>query len=295
MTTNVEVSVEALSDLKLASLQFAEQIRAALISADVTIHSTLGWLESRVTHWQVQVRFLEEELSRALAALAACEASGSYDDEGDYQPPDCSYEEAAVSYVQQQLHTARQELDVATHWLQAIQHQAEDYYRLARRMDQAIHNDIQAACAFLDSAIRDLESYLALALAASLGPVVFTNLLRSSYQSARIAVGRAAVERAKQEEMALVRRTGYGSRPWSSRELAMIRRGHFPKGYVGHHINNVARFPHLADNPDNIRFVTRHEHWALHRYDWHHNTCGKMFNRQSLMSQRPRYRKGQVE
>ncbi|UPU37498.1 hypothetical protein M1B72_07280 [Geomonas paludis] len=52
--------------------------------------------ERRLEQAQAQLASARAQLVYATGALYACEASGSYDDEGDFQPPDCSREEGAV-------------------------------------------------------------------------------------------------------------------------------------------------------------------------------------------------------
>ena len=75
---------------------------------------------------------------------------------------------------------------------------------------------------------------------------------------------RVAVRLAWEQEQALVRRTGRGSRAWSSEELAILRSGGRPKGYCGHHIFNVASRPDLAGDPRNIAFKDFPEHMEAH-------------------------------
>lgn len=63
------------------------------------------------------------------------------------------------------------------------------------------------------------------------------------------------------------------------RKAEIVRKGK-AKGIIGHHINNVKHHPRLAGNPNNIRFVTRKEHYRLHHNGkWRKKTTGKMIKR----------------
>ncbi|GAM96817.1 wall associated protein [alpha proteobacterium U9-1i] len=76
---------------------------------------------------------------------------------------------------------------------------------------------------------------------------------------------RRGVERAWREEQAAVRQ-GRGSRDWTPRQRAQLLRQGRVRGFRGHHINTVNGNPiELAENPSNVRFLTKAEHNALHR------------------------------
>lgn len=75
---------------------------------------------------------------------------------------------------------------------------------------------------------------------------------------------RKAVALAREQERELINRTGRGTRAWSGPELQIIRSGKWPKGYYGHHINNVKSRPDLAGDPNNIEFLDFDEHMRAH-------------------------------
>ncbi len=54
--------------------------------------------------------------------------------------------------------------------------------------------------------------------------------------------------------------------------------GKFPDGFQGHHINNVANFPWIANNPDNIQFYSFAGHLAAHGGKWSRPTSGELKN-----------------
>jgi hypothetical protein len=283
-SANVQ-SIQALEDLKGALGRFSGEAQEALGAAEQEIRRTLDWLHERLNHWQNEVRRRQEEVRQAMDALRRCQASGYSDRDGHYHAPDCSAYERALRQAQARLEEAQRELRNVQQWAQRVQQAAGDYHVQARRLQQLATTENQKAQAFLERALGDLERYLAVAAGvAFLGPT-FVNALRASYQLVRGEVGRQAVSAAKAQEIDLVQTSGRGTRDWSPSEIGQLRRGVFPKGYAGHHINNVARFPDLAGNPDNIRFVTPKQHLDLHHGDWRNAASGKISNRKSLIVQ----------
>jgi hypothetical protein len=97
------------------------------------------------------------------------------------------------------------------------------------------------------------------------------------------AARRNAVKEAWRLERELIIRTGKGTRKWSNKRKAEIVKTGKAKGFYGHHINSVSARPDLAGNPDNIRFVTFKEHFALHKFNWRNKTRGKLLNRRALL------------
>lgn len=82
-----------------------------------------------------------------------------------------------------------------------------------------------------------------------------------------------------QEEKALVERTGQGTRRWIEAEKKELLTTGKVEGYEGHHINSVKNNPDLADNPNNIKFVTPEEHLAEHNGSFHNQTSGDLITR----------------
>ena len=90
---------------------------------------------------------------------------------------------------------------------------------------------------------------------------------------------RLGVERAWADEVALVRRTGFGTREWGEPELAELLIKGRVKGYFGHHINSATKYPHLASNPGNVEFLTWGEHFIRHGRNWMNRTAGPLLIR----------------
>jgi RHS repeat-associated protein len=77
---------------------------------------------------------------------------------------------------------------------------------------------------------------------------------------------RRGVARAWAAERDLVRAGRPGTRDWTPRQRRELLREGKVRGFRGHHINTVNGNPiAMAENPNNVRFLTRAEHDALHR------------------------------
>ena len=95
---------------------------------------------------------------------------------------------------------------------------------------------------------------------------------------------RKAVKEAWKQERELVAKTGQGTRNWSGKQRMELLKNGKVKGFEGHHINSVNGNLELAGNPNNIRFVTKVEHFALHSNNWQTATSGKLIDRVALLN-----------
>jgi len=132
---------EAQQEAKNSALMLEEACQAELEKEQV--------LEQAQAH----LASAQAELSAACAALSACEASGSYDDEGNYEPPYCSGEESDVSSAEASVAQAEEAVETAAAELeQAKDHrmQMEQRNDLAgQRLSMAtqLEETVQAECA----------------------------------------------------------------------------------------------------------------------------------------------------
>mgnify|MGYP001553923337 CR=1 FL=1 len=95
-----------------------------------------------------------------------------------------------------------------------------------------------------------------------------------------------AVRDAWKEEKELVEETGRGTRDWTKKEMAELKKTGRVKGYEGHHINNVANNKEMGGNPNNIKFVKgRQEHLKEHGGNWKKPTSGKLIERKKASKQ----------
>jgi RHS repeat-associated protein len=73
---------------------------------------------------------------------------------------------------------------------------------------------------------------------------------------------------------------------WNEAERTAILAGNRPKGWIGHHINNVAANSlEMAENPANIKFVKGvAAHQAEHGGSWANKTTGELIDRLAKLS-----------
>ncbi len=68
---------------------------------------------------------------------------------------------------------------------------------------------------------------------------------------------------------------GFGTRNWTpSQQKELLERGAV-KGYDGHHMKSVSKYPEYAGDPKNIQFLTESEHFeGAHQGSYHNLTNG---------------------
>ena len=72
---------------------------------------------------------------------------------------------------------------------------------------------------------------------------------------------------------------GQGTRDWTiEQQKDILERGRAydesGKTFEGHHMKNVKKYPDYQDDPENIQFLTRPEHYNAHNRHWKNNTNG---------------------
>ena len=117
-----------------------------------------------------------------------------------------------------------------------------------------------------------------------------------------------AVLLARQYEKADIDMGGRGSGNWTSEDIKKIRgltwdevskreKLLWVEGSEGHHINNVADYPELQADPDNIQFYrTKKDHMALgHKGSFQNKTSGELIDRNQMLRHTNRRRVFQNE
>lgn len=263
---------EFCSDLTL----FSSNMQANLISINQEIIRTQEWLIEREKYWQREIENRRAQVREAIAALAVCEmmaiASGG--------KISCECERDMIAQAKNMLREAEENLNKVKQWKRRLDFVFTSYYSQAQKLNCLTTNTTDQAKSFLRQKQNQIEKYnsIPLGLKLSIIGIVIDNNFKT--------IRNSAVKLAGSQEIELVRNTNRGTSSWSDAQLKYIaQKGILPKGFVGHHINNVKRFPELAGNPDNIRFVSQKQHFKLHNLDWHNNTSGKIYNRKSLIKQ----------
>lgn len=293
-------SIAALSELRDALGQFRGEVEEDLLAVEQEILRTLEWLDAQRDARRAELRRCEATVVAASRSLIACQSRPPVcrsDGRGGTScfPPDCGTQQSTVRAMQRALSEAQAQLRNVEQWQKRV-HQAVDAYRQrARTLRQIASTDIPKAQATLNRRVAALEAYVSAGGLGSASPwmAVAPELLSGFLTAVGLYLNSArgaAVREAKRQEIALVRRTGRGTRKWSAGELRLMqKKGRFPKGYEGHHINSVDRFPAQAHDPDNIAFVKArwrsNEHILRHLGKFTNASHGRMFNRKSLMVQ----------
>lgn len=76
-----------------------------------------------------------------------------------------------------------------------------------------------------------------------------------------------AVKEAWEREIELVKQ-GFATRDWTLEQQKELLLTHRIKGFIGHHVKPVNRYPELAGDPANIQFLTKKEHFEAHLHNW---------------------------
>ncbi|MBN2006247.1 MAG: hypothetical protein JXA21_23030 [Anaerolineae bacterium] len=287
-------AISALSDLRGALGKFTGETQASLQLAEQEIKTTLSWLQERRAYWATEVRRCEADAEKAQRALANCQRQQRESrDKNSRSTPTCRDQEEQVRKALRMLESTQHELRNVAQWLERTQQAAAAYRTQANRLAFLATQQTPKAQVVLSRKVANLEAYTHLAapaaaalagIVASIAPALIGGYL-AAIKHCLNSERSAAVREAKRQEIALVQRTGRGTRDWTPRQLVQLKKGRFPKGYQGHHINSVKRFPELARNPDNIRFLTFRQHLNAHWGNFRRATSGRMFNRKSLMVQ----------
>ncbi|MEI2467798.1 DNRLRE domain-containing protein [Niallia taxi] len=100
-----------------------------------------------------------------------------------------------------------------------------------------------------------------------------------TYKLVKAGSRSTGVARAWKAERAMIAKYGQGTRKWSGKRRAEILRTGKARGFQGHHINSVKKYPQYQAMAKNIRFVTRKEHIRLHGGNFRNQTSGKFIKR----------------
>jgi hypothetical protein len=165
------LSIQALEEFKGHLTRFNAQAQEILNATEIEIRRTLDWLQERLNHWQNEVRWCQEEVRRAEAALARCQASGYRDREGYYHAPDCSAYEHALLQACVRLREAEAELRNVQEWMRVVGRAVAAYRTQAQRLSRQLEVDSPRADALLGRKIADLQAYLAVGVPAGTGVI----------------------------------------------------------------------------------------------------------------------------
>ncbi|RCW90409.1 hypothetical protein [Marinomonas foliarum] len=140
----------AVAEAKLVEAQQEADNSAQLLDAAMEVEMEAG---QRLEQANEQLASDNEHLSSACSSLSACEANGRYDENGNYEPPNCSSECADVDAAESAVAEAEPAVSAAEEVLEAAKDhrmQLEQRNEMARLcLDMATHlaETVQMECA----------------------------------------------------------------------------------------------------------------------------------------------------
>ena len=78
---------------------------------------------------------------------------------------------------------------------------------------------------------------------------------------------------------------GKGTREYTPEQIQELLETSKVRGMDGQHINSASSYPELQGNPDNIKMLTRDEHFAEHGYDWRNQTSGELIDKDKMVTE----------
>lgn len=155
-------TVEALKEMRVALVEFAERVGAALASADAEVSRVGQWVtHDRPQHWKREVRKREDLVTQARAEIARKRFVAAPN------PASVVLEKKQLEKAERRLDSARRRADATRRWGGSWEREV----LLARgplfSLSEFVHGTIEEGVARLDRMIASLEAYLAVAAPAS--------------------------------------------------------------------------------------------------------------------------------
>jgi hypothetical protein len=107
---------DVLARLRSACGTFSLKGSEALELASTEIALIRDWISERRAYWEREKAIATEHVETAQANLASCEASGYWDDDGNYIEPDCGGEESELAAAQSHLDECSARLATVEEW-----------------------------------------------------------------------------------------------------------------------------------------------------------------------------------
>ena len=112
----------------------------------------------------LQQRLHEAEVKRENCDrdLSLCEASVSYDAEGNPQPPNCSYERRKANQARRQVQAAENCVSQMKELMRMAEKIKDEYLQDEESFRQMIDHDLEADCAYLREEFNRMSEYVSL-------------------------------------------------------------------------------------------------------------------------------------
>jgi uncharacterized protein with PIN domain len=161
MSTGANIAnIEALKQLRIALVKFAELANVALGDAESDVQRVINWVENdQATYWSHQHRKRQEALMKAKEALRHKQIFK--DPTGRRQGT--AEEEKAVQIAQRRMAEAEQKMAAVKRWGRQLEKEAQIYKGSVQRLGTTVTADIPVAISKLDRMSIALQGYVNLA------------------------------------------------------------------------------------------------------------------------------------
>jgi len=189
-------SIDAIKQFKIALINFAEEARVALSSADMELNHARNWLErDQLAYWKSQVKRCQEQVAQAKADLFRRKLSQSHSD-----AISDSDQKEALREAQKRLRHAEEKVERVKRWVPILQHATTEYHAQAQPLGDHLAGGLTGSIQVLERMIRALEGYLA--VAAPEVPVVSSSAGSSGGATTAATSARTSETTSESEEVA---------------------------------------------------------------------------------------------
>ena len=156
MGTSANVrSLEAITSVKTALVQFSDRVEQALTILESEMRRVQEWLEHDCPrYWKQQVHQANDDLAQARAELHRCLMFPIADER-----PSCMEERAAVKRAEARLEYCVEKVERVKHWIAEINREKFEYQGRASRLAGVTEIDVPRAIGVLAKLVERLEEY----------------------------------------------------------------------------------------------------------------------------------------
>ena len=149
-------SLDAIREFRVALINFIEEARRGISTADSEILRPHTWLEStQPLHWKHEVRHREEKLNQAKSELFRATISQPDNPRG---PTD---QVRLVRKRQEEIKHAQVKLDRTKRWFRRFEQQINEYRGALAPLSAMLDGNLNKAVVILERSIQSLEAYIA--------------------------------------------------------------------------------------------------------------------------------------
>jgi len=148
-------AIEAVSGFRPALVQFVEECRAALVSAEADAGRTASRIQSvQHPYWKKQIRVRTDELNRARSELVMKQAMNDPD-----EARSTVEERKAVEKAKRRVAEAEEKVRACKHWVRVLNKEQSKFRSEVAALKRVLDMDMPRAIAELDRMALALEEY----------------------------------------------------------------------------------------------------------------------------------------